>query len=288
MKYFFLIFLIILSCSKKEKKVPVLETKPLNPEKEKNDKKGLKAGQRLIPALKLKSAELAIAKGEFDKAIEIYDELIKLTSLSAESRSQLFAGRAEALFHLKKYEDSIAAWLAVISIRKDDPFPMHNLAIVYKESGKIPQAIELLNKILNLDSKMLIARIDLIELLKATGATQKDLIAQVDALDKGKEEIMKILSSSKDPVELVKYMNILIEIPGEKPPLETLKKLIESKSTFVKEKTSELLIRHSEGKQILFKAIEGEKDPGLKAKMKKILETPAKLSEDTGKIEGKQ
>ncbi|MBU1219372.1 tetratricopeptide repeat protein [Myxococcota bacterium] len=283
MKYFFLILIIFISCSKKEKKVPVIDTNPINPEKIKNEKKGLKAGQRLVPALKLKTAEHAIARGDFNKAIEIYDELIKLKSLSAESRSQLFAGRAEALFHLKKYEDSIAAWLSVISIRKEDPFPMHNLAIVYKESGKIPQAIELLNKILKLDSKMLIARIDLIELLKATGATQKELIEQVNSLDKGRDEIMKLLISSNDPVELVKYLNILIEIPEEKPPLETLKKLIESKSTFVKEKTSELLIRHTEGKQLLSKALESEKDPNLKIKMKKLLDTPVPKPDENGK-----
>ncbi|MBN2723594.1 MAG: tetratricopeptide repeat protein [Deltaproteobacteria bacterium] len=274
------ISLIFLSCGKSDKPSDKKLVIPDNlPEGDKKPKKvnlkSSKAGQRLLPRLKLKKAELALSKGQYSEALGLYDELLKLSSLGAESRSQLFAGRAEALFYLKKYEDSIAAWEKVLAIRKDDPFPLHNIALVYREAGKLKKAVRFLEDCLKKDPMMIIARIDLIDILKSTGADQKELINQVQLLDKARENINSLLKKSKDSAEIVKYLNILQEIPGERVELSILKRLMDSKSSFVREKTAYHIMNHQDGKNLLSGYIEKEKDEKLKKKFEKILKETA-------------
>jgi tetratricopeptide (TPR) repeat protein len=110
-----------------------------------------RAGQRLLPKIKLKRAENALADGKYEEALQLYEEMGRETQLTAEARSQLFAGQAEALFHLKRFDESISAWEKVIALRPDDPFAHQNLALVLSESGKLREAAERLQELFKID-----------------------------------------------------------------------------------------------------------------------------------------
>ncbi|MDA3865001.1 MAG: tetratricopeptide repeat protein [Deltaproteobacteria bacterium] len=274
------IFIILLvSCKEKspeEKSKKILKNiknlKTLNLSNLKNTEAGLK----LVPKLKLKKAQTAIEKKEFEKALEIYDEISKMKNINTQTRLQIFAGRANCYFYMKKYEEAVTAWEKVIAIRKNNTFALRNLAFVYQEWGKLPKAFRALRKVIEIKPEVLISRIDLIKMMEQMGSSKEELKKEVDQLYATRNKLVEKLKSDKiDKKTIYEYLGILLEVPGNNElntlKFNTLEPFLKHKSSLIRIRTGKLAAKTQKGKKYLAQMAEKQKDPGVKKAWQKVL-----------------
>lgn len=223
-----------------------------------------RAGQRLLPKIKLKRAENALAEGKYEEALHLYEEMGKETQLTAEARSQLFAGQAEAFFHLKRFDESISMWEKVIALRPDDPFAHQNLALVLAESGKLREAVDRLQELLKIDSDILPARLDMVNLLKKMGEPQEKLMQAAQAFDEARKNVDRRLSEAmarQDADEIARLLGYLVEVPTETLDDTTLEMFLTHSVSNVREKAGILAARNKKFEKRLRELLSKEADP---------------------------
>jgi tetratricopeptide (TPR) repeat protein len=260
--------LLLAGCGKGEpSKEPVTVKQGRQPVNVEKSLAGSRAGQRLLPKIKLKRAETALLDGKFEEALKLYEEMSQETSLTAEARSQLFSGQAEALFHLKRFDESVSMWERVIALRPDDPFAHQNLALVLAESGKLSEAVAQLEKLLKLDPDVLAARVDLVNWLKKLDAPQEKLIAAAQAFDTARANIEKRLDaalSQQQSDEIVRLLGYLIEVPSETLTPDQEEKCLTHATATVREKAGLLGVRGDKGKARMKELLAREDDPTVR------------------------
>jgi len=267
--------LALTACGKGE---PSQEPAPVNPGRQpiNVDKTlaGSRAGQRLLPKIKLKRAETALLDGKFEEALKLYDEMSQETSLTAEARSQLFAGQAEALFHLKRFDESISMWERVIALRSDDPFAHQNLAMALAEGGKLREAVAQLEKLLKLDPDVLAARMDIVIWMQKLAEPQEKLIAAAKAFDLARENVAKRLDAAlaqQQSDEIVRLLGYLIEVPGETLTPDQEEGCLTHATATVREKAGLLAVRTEKGKARMKERLAKEEDPTVRQLWQKAL-----------------
>jgi len=263
------------ACSKGE---PSKEPVPVNPDRQpvnvEKSLAGSRAGQRLLPKIKLKRAETALLDGKHEEALKLYDEMSQETSLTAEARSQLFSGQAEALYHLKRFDESISMWERVIALRPDDPFAHQNLALVLSESGKLREAVTVLEKLLKLDPDVLAARVDMVNMLKKLDAPQEKLVEAALAFDTARTNVEKRLDAALEQQqsdEIVRLLGYLIEVPSEVLTPGQEEKCLTHATATVREKAGLLAVRAEKGKARMKELLAKEDDPTVRALWQKAL-----------------
>ncbi len=261
--------LLLLAACKKDKKTPPAPTAPpaRQPVNVEQSLQGSRAGQRLLPKIKLKRAENALFDGKYEEALRLYEEMGQETSLTAEARSQLFSGQAEALFHLKRHDESISMWERVIALRADDPFAHQNLALVLAESGKLQEAVAQLEKLLALDPDVLAARVDMVNLLKKLELPQERLVAAAAAFDTSRQNVDRRLAAAleqNNSDDLVRLIGYLVEVPTESLPPEMEEKLLAHPTATVREKAGLLGVRKPSGIQFMKERLAKEQDPTVR------------------------
>jgi tetratricopeptide (TPR) repeat protein len=281
-----LFFVFSISCSKKKtddsKKVNIRKKVPVKIKLKVNNKslKKTSAGKSLFPKLKLKKAESLIAEKKYVAALDIYNELAKLKSLTSESRSQIFAGRASVYFWLKRYEESIIAWEKVIAIRQSDTYAIVNLALVYRDAGKLDMAVKQYEKVIKLDGDQLMVRMDLISLLTKMKKPNSELISAVTKLDEVRNKMVEKLKLPDDKISLKKRVALLeafLEVPATQTSsfgdikLEILSPLLTHKSFFIRRRAGELAVRTADGLKKVSQLLEKEKNPLVKKAWKYAL-----------------
>jgi tetratricopeptide (TPR) repeat protein len=284
----FLCFIIIISACSKQK-TEAKKTKLIQTNVDINENiKTSKAGQRLVPKLKLNKAETLLSQGSYKKALKIYEELSKLTSLTTEARAQLFAGSAECFFFLEKYDEAITTWEKVIAIRKNEPFAYHSIAIVLNKSGRNKEALKRLSQSIKIDNDFLPGRFDEIGIMR-------DLHYPEEKLKEKGIEILKSIESLKkridyalkknNNVEIIKILTYFLEIPTSDSliPKEKIKPLLKHKSRFVREKAGFLYIRYPKGKEEIKVLLKSEKNPQVISGWKKAL--TIKITLDSSKVD---
>lgn len=223
-----------------------------------------RAGQKLLPKIKLKRAENALMDGKYEEALQLYEEMGKETQLTAEARSQLFAGQAEALFHLKRYDESVSMWERVLALRPDDPFAYQNLALALSESGRYKEAAARLQELLKIDPDILAARLDMVNLLKKMGASQEALVQAAQAFDTARQNVdrrLKEAAARQDSEEMVRLLGYLAEVPTETLEESMLEPLLAHAVPAVREKAGVLAARTEKGKKRVFELLSRETDP---------------------------
>ncbi len=270
--------LAFVACKKgKSDNKPVVVIKP--PVKlDINTVKNTKAGATLLPKLRLAKAEGLLFAGKYSEALTVYDELGKLNGLSAEARSQLFAGMAEAYMGLKRYEESVVAWEKVIAIRANDPSPVHNIAAVYMTAEKLPKAQEYLKKTLKLDPYKLDAYLDLLQVMNKLSAPEKEVVEVATALATHRNKMVEFLGSvseKSDIYTIVRYLDYLLSMPekddGGKVSLRFLENALKHRSAVIRAKTGELAVRTAEGAKKILELLKTEKDLMVKKAWGKAL-----------------
>jgi len=267
--------LAMTACSRGE---PSKDPAPVTPQKHpvnvEKSLAGSRAGQRLLPKIKLKRAETALLDGKHEEALKLYEEMSQETSLTAEARSQLFSGQAEALFHLRRFDESVSMWERVIALRPDDPFAHQNLALVLAESGKLREAVAQLDKLLKLDPDVLAARVDMVNWLKKLDTPQEKLIAAAQAFATARSHVEKRLDAALEQQqsdEIVRLLGYLIEVPSEiLTPAQEEKCLTHATAT-VREKAGLLAVRGDAGKARMKELLAKEDDPTVRMLWQKAL-----------------
>lgn len=272
-------FLLLIACGKDEpSKPPVAPTPQRRPVNVEQALAGSKAGQRLLPKIKLKQAETALIDGKFEEALKLYEDMGQETQLTAEARSQLFAGQAEALYHLRRFDESISMWERVVALRPDDPFAHQNLALVLAESGKVREAVTRLEKLLKLDPDVLAARVDLVNLLKKLDAPQEKLIEAAAAFDAARANVDRRLDAAlgqQQGEELVRLLGYLIEVPSETlAPAQEEQTLTHATAT-VREKAGLLAVRTEKGRARMKELVAKEADPAVRVLWQRALAADA-------------
>ncbi len=223
-----------------------------------------RAGQRLLPKIKLKRAENALMNGKYEEALQLYEEMGRETQLTAEARSQLFAGQAEALFHLKRFDESVSAWEKVIALRPDDPFSHQNLALVLTEAGRYREAAARLQEVFRIDPDNLPARLDMVNLLKKMGEPEARLAEAARAFDEARRSVDRRLAEAlkgEDAETLVRLLGYLVEVPTETVDDASMEALLTHASSGVREKAGLLAARSEKWKKRLQELLGKETDP---------------------------
>ncbi len=267
--------LVAVACGKDEPaKAPPAPAPVRQPVNVEQTLAGSRAGQRLLPKIKLKRAENALLDGKFEEALKLYEEMGQETSLTAEARSQLFSGQAEALFHLRRFDESISLWERVVALRPDDPFAHQNLALVLAESGKLREAVAQLEKLLKLDPDVLAARVDLVNLLKKLDEPQEKLVAAAAAFDASRASVDRRLGAALEQQqgdEIVRLLGYLVEVPSETLAPEQEEKCLTHATATVREKAGLLAVRTEKGRARMKELLAKEADPTVRALWQKAL-----------------
>jgi tetratricopeptide (TPR) repeat protein len=203
------------------------------------------------------------------------------TSLTAEARSQLFSGQAEALFHLRRFDESVSMWERVIALRPDDPFAHQNLALVLAESGKLREAVAQLEKLLKIDPDVLAARVDMVNWLKKLDAPQERLIAAAQAFDDARSHVEKRLDAALEQQqsdEIVRLLGYLVEVPSETLTPAQEEKCLTHATATVREKAGLLAVRGDAGRARMKELLAKEDDPTVRMIWQKALAGDAGVS----------
>lgn len=223
-----------------------------------------RAGQRLLPKIKLKRAENALMDGKYEEALQLYEEMGQETQLTAEARSQLFAGQAEALFHLKRFDESVSMWEKVIALRPDDPFAHQNLALVLAEAGKLREAAARLEELFRIDPDILPARLDMVNLMKKMREPQEKLMEAARAFDVSRKNVDRRLAEAaqrQDSDEIVRLLGYLVEVPTETLDDASMESFLTNASSGVREKAGILAARSEKWRKRMQELLVRESDP---------------------------
>ncbi len=271
--------LSLFACGRDEPKNPPVpvrpERQPINVEQALS---GSKAGQRLLPKIKLKKAETALIDGKFEEALKLYEEMGQETQLTAEARSQLFAGQAEALFHLRRFDESVSMWERVLALRPDDPFAHQNLALVLAESGQTREAVTRLERLFKIDPDVLAARVDLVNLLKKLDAPQEKLVEAANAFDTSRKNVDRRLEAAlaqQQGEEIVRLLGYLIEVPSETLTPGQEEQVLTHATATVREKAGLLATRTEKGRARMKELVAKETDPAVRVLWQKALAADA-------------
>ncbi|MGM0595403.1 MAG: tetratricopeptide repeat protein [Myxococcota bacterium] len=277
-KYIILVILLV-SCKEKsseEKDKNILKNIKTQKTLNLSNLKKTEVGLKLVPRLKLKKAQAAIEKEEFDKALEIYDEISKMKKINTQTRLQIFAGRANCYFYMKKYEEAVTAWEKVIAIRKNNTFALRNLAFAYQEWGKLQKAYRTLRKVIEIKPEILISRIDLIKMMEQMGSSKEELKKEVEQLYATRNKLIAKLKSDKiDKKTAYEYLGILLEVPGNNElntlQFKTIKPFLNHKSSLIRIRAGKLAAKTKKGRTYLLQKAEKQKDPAVKKAWQKVL-----------------
>ncbi|MBU1238322.1 hypothetical protein KKF84_17840 [Myxococcota bacterium] len=236
-----------------------------------NTVKDTRAGQRLLPKLQLSKAEGLLFAKKYEEALGVYDELSKLSGLTAEARSQLFAGMAESYLGLKRYEESVVAWEKVMAIRSADPSPVHNIATVYMAAEKYLKAQEYLQKTIKLDPFKLDAHLDLLQVMHKLSVPEKEIVKIATSLATHRNKMVEFLGKidgTADIYTIVKYLDYLSAMPEKddagKVSLKFMEKALAHRSVVIRTKAGDLAVRTEEGAKKVLELLKTEKDLAVK------------------------
>jgi tetratricopeptide (TPR) repeat protein len=273
------ILLPLLACGRDEPKQPPVKVRPeRQPVNVEQALSGSKAGQRLLPKIKLKKAETALIDGKFEEALKLYEEMGQETQLTAEARSQLFAGQAEALYHLRRFDESVSMWERVLALRPDDPFAHQNLALVLAESGQLREAVTRLERLFQIDPDVLAARVDLVNLLKKLDAPQEKLIEAAAAFDASRKNVDRRLEAAlaqQQGEEIVRLLGYLVEVPSEVLAPAQEEQCLTHATATVREKAGLLAVRTEKGRARMKELVAKEADPAVRVLWQKALAAEA-------------
>lgn len=104
-------------------------------------------GQSAEPESLFNQAMELVNKGEYEKAIELFNQVLKIIP----EHKNTLNNKGSALLELERYEEAIQVFDLVLKIYPDDKTALNNKGIALRELGKYEQAIELFNRVLELD-----------------------------------------------------------------------------------------------------------------------------------------
>ncbi len=237
-----------------------------------------KAGQRLVPKIKLKKAEVLLTSKKYEEALRLYEEISSLSSLTAEARTRLFAGMGEAYLGLKRYEEAVVSWEKVVALRKSDPAPYQNIGMIYREAKKYHKALESFRRCLKIEPHKLDVRLEIVDLLKLMGAPQSEQIAAAKELVERRNEMvtyLKTQSEGANPITISNYLDYLMEMPQGTEvggvSLKYLAKTLAHKSSIIRGKAGVLAVRTPEGAKKVSRLLLTEKNPQVKKEWRAAL-----------------
>ena len=91
------------------------------------------------------------ASGQFAEAISLYEQL--RLQLPADQQPAIDCNLGDALTHVGKIDDAVAAYRRAIAARPDVAAPLNNLANLLKEVGNLDEAIALFDRALEIEPR---------------------------------------------------------------------------------------------------------------------------------------
>lgn len=134
----------------------------------------------------IENAQLMLKIEKFEKAKQLYDEIIEQNPDDVRG----YGGRADALFFLKQYEESIADYKQVIRFAPKCIPALQNIALCHAKLRKFDEAIKDLNYLLAMDSKYMPAY-----------GTRADIFEELGDVDKAADDYMKLLEFDPSNVD---------------------------------------------------------------------------------------